>query len=56
MTQITHRTNLTIVVKVVDLDTSHIYSDNHMVGVDKISSSVYVDLLGFYYAFEAQFE
>ncbi len=36
----THRINLTIVVKVVDLDTSHIYSCNHMVGMDKISFSV----------------
>ncbi len=39
MTKITHRTNLTIVVKVVDLDTSRIYSPNHMVGMDKISSN-----------------
>jgi hypothetical protein len=37
MTKMTHRTNLTIVVKVVDLDTSRIYSPNHMVGMDKIS-------------------
>jgi hypothetical protein len=56
MTQITHKTNLTIVVKIIDLDTSHIYNDNHMVGIDKIFSSVCVDLLGFYYSFEAQFE
>ncbi len=52
MTQITHKTNLTIIVKVVDLDTSHIYNDNHMIGVDKISSSACVDLLRFYYVFE----
>ncbi len=35
----THRTNLTIVVKIIDLNTSCIYSDNHMVGMDKISFS-----------------
>ncbi len=35
----THRTNVIVVVKVVDLDTSHIYSHNHMVGMDKIYSS-----------------
>ncbi len=34
----TCRTNLTIVIKVVDLNTSCNYSDNHMVGMDKISS------------------
>jgi len=39
MSKMTHRTNLTIVVKVVDLDTSRIYSPNHMVGMDKISSN-----------------
>jgi hypothetical protein len=39
MTKMTHRTNLSIVVKLVDLDTNHIYSHNHMVGMDKISSS-----------------
>jgi hypothetical protein len=39
MTKMTHRTDLTIVVKIVDLDISHIYSPNHMVGMDKISSS-----------------
>jgi len=38
-TKMTHRTNLTIVVKVVDLDISCIYNHNHMVGMDKISSS-----------------
>ncbi len=37
MTKMTHRTNPTIVVKIVDLDTSRIYS--HMVRMDKISSS-----------------
>jgi hypothetical protein len=40
MIKITHRTNLTIVVKIVDLGTSCIYSCNHMVGMDNISSSV----------------
>jgi hypothetical protein len=35
----TCRINLTIVVNVVDLDTSRIYSSNHMVGMDKIFSS-----------------
>ncbi len=34
------RTNLTIVVKIIDLDTSHICSHNHMVGMDKISFNV----------------
>ncbi len=33
----TPKTNLTVVVKVVDLDTSCIYSCKHMVGMDKIS-------------------
>ncbi len=32
----THRTNLTIVVKVVDLNISRIYNHNRMVGMDKI--------------------
>jgi hypothetical protein len=41
MTKMTRRTNLTIVVKVVDLDVSHIYNHNHMVGWDKISFSAY---------------
>jgi hypothetical protein len=31
------RTNLIVVVKIVDLDTSRIYNYNHMVGMDKIS-------------------
>ncbi len=39
MTKMTQRTNLNVVVKVVDLDTSCIYSHNHMVGMDKISSN-----------------
>jgi hypothetical protein len=39
MTKMTHSTNLTIVVKLIDLDTNCIYSHNHMVGMDKISSS-----------------
>ncbi len=33
----TCRNNPTMVVKVVDLNTNHIYSHNHMVGMDKIS-------------------
>jgi hypothetical protein len=37
MTKMTRKTNLTIVVKVVDLDINHIYNHNHMVGWDKIS-------------------
>jgi hypothetical protein len=40
MIKMTRRTNLTVVVKVVDLDTSHIYSHNHMVGIDKFFFSV----------------
>ncbi len=36
----TFRTNPTIVVKIIDLDTIHIYSRNHMVEMDKISFSV----------------
>ncbi len=35
----TCKTNLTIVIKVVDLDISCINNPNHMVGMDKISSS-----------------
>jgi hypothetical protein len=35
----THRTNPIVVVKEVDLDISHIYSHNHIVGMDKIFSS-----------------
>ncbi len=37
MIKMTCMTNLTIVIKVVDLDTSCIYSHNHMVRMDKIS-------------------
>ncbi len=40
MTKMTNRTTLTIVIEVVDLDISCINSCNHMVGMDKISSSV----------------
>jgi hypothetical protein len=36
----TCRTNLAIVVKIVDLDTSRICSRNHVVGLDKISFNV----------------
>ncbi len=39
MTKVTHSTNLTIVVKIIDLDISRIYNYNHMVGMDKIFSS-----------------
>jgi hypothetical protein len=39
MTKMTHRINLTVVVKIVDLNTSCIYNCNHMVGMDKICSS-----------------
>jgi hypothetical protein len=35
----THRTNPTIIVKVIDLNISCIYTHNHMVGMNKISSS-----------------
>jgi hypothetical protein len=35
MNKMTCRTNLTIVIEVIDLDINH----NHMVGIDKISSS-----------------
>jgi hypothetical protein len=40
MTKMTRTTNPTIIVKVIDLDTSHIYSCNHMVGMEKILSNV----------------
>jgi hypothetical protein len=36
---VTCNINLIVVVKVVNLDTSCIYSCKHMVGMDKISSS-----------------
>ncbi len=36
----TRRINLTVVVKVIDLDIHLIYSHNHMVGMNKIYSSV----------------
>jgi hypothetical protein len=39
MTKMTHMTNLTIVVKIIDLDISHIYNHNHMVGMHKICSN-----------------
>jgi len=39
MTKMTHRINLNVVVQIVDLNTSYIYNRNHMVGMDKISSS-----------------
>jgi hypothetical protein len=42
----TSRTNLIIVVKVVDLDINCIYNCNHhMVGMDKISSSEFCSSL-----------
>jgi len=37
----THRINPTVATKVVDLDINHIYSLNHIVEMDKISSSVF---------------
>jgi hypothetical protein len=39
MTKMTRRTNLIVVVKVVDLDTSCIYSFNNMIGMNKLSSN-----------------
>jgi hypothetical protein len=36
----THRTNLTIIIEIVDLDINCIYSHNNMVGMDKISCNV----------------
>ncbi len=39
MINMIHRTNITIDVKIVDLDINHLYSCNHMVGMDKISSN-----------------
>ncbi len=41
MTKMTHRINPAIVVKVVDLNISHIYNRNHMVGIDKKNSIGY---------------
>jgi hypothetical protein len=41
----TRKTNLILVIKVVDLNTSHIYSCNYMVGMDKIFSSDLIELL-----------
>ncbi len=40
MTKMTQRINSTIVIKEVDLDTSRIYSRNHMVEMDKSFFSV----------------
>jgi hypothetical protein len=39
MTKMTHRTNLIVVARVVNLNTSRIYNYNHMVIMDKISSN-----------------
>jgi hypothetical protein len=36
MTKMTNRSNPTIVLKEVDLDTTNMYSHTHMVGMDKI--------------------
>ncbi len=33
--EMTRRTNIIVVVKVVDLDVNHIYNHNHMVGWDQ---------------------
>jgi hypothetical protein len=43
MTKMTRRTNHVIVVEVVDLDISCIYSHNHMVRMNKISSNATSD-------------
>ncbi len=43
MTKMAHRTNPITVVRVVDLDSSCIYSYNHMVIMNKISASVIND-------------
>jgi len=37
----TRKTNLTIIVKVIDLDTSNIYGHNLMVGMDKKINNAY---------------
>jgi hypothetical protein len=39
MIKMTHKTNINVDVKVVDLDINSFYSHNHMVGMDKISSN-----------------
>jgi hypothetical protein len=39
MIKMTHKTKITIDVKVVDLDISRLYSHNHMVRMDKILSN-----------------
>jgi hypothetical protein len=31
--------NLIVIIKIIDLDISHIYNHNHMVGMDKIFSN-----------------
>jgi hypothetical protein len=45
MIKMTCKINLTIVIKVVDLNTSHIYSRNHMVGMDKTFSNEFPNLV-----------
>jgi hypothetical protein len=45
MIKMTSKINLTIVIKVVDLNISRIYSHNHMVGMDKISSNEFRNLV-----------
>jgi hypothetical protein len=37
----TRKTNLTIIVKVIDLDSSNIYGRNLMVGMDKKKCNAY---------------
>ena len=39
MIKMTHKTNINVDVKVVDLDINSFYSHNHMVRMDKISFS-----------------
>jgi hypothetical protein len=39
MTTLTHRIELPLVVKLIDLDTSCMGSHNHKVGMDNISSN-----------------
>jgi len=45
MIKMTCKINLTIVIKVVDLNTSHIYNCNHMVGMDKNFSNEFTYLV-----------
>jgi hypothetical protein len=40
----THRIDLIVVIKVIDLNINQIYSCNHMVGMKNISSSDFIEL------------